>query len=324
MSLIQEALKRQQEEAEENNNEPKPSPAAPEASAIAPIPEPPNSPPQTADKKVIPVIEQASPKKNNVMVSLLGVTLLLIVLLGITGAAIYYGLKFSGIIGNEDNQLVSTDAASEPIEEPTEISQPPSTSAEESLPQQSVAVDSPGETATEPQQESVPQPSSVASRVNTTLTTLSSAKTPTPSENNEAASTVDPSQTPSDPVAGSEPMAGADTSAPEPPLEQESQNIQRTDTTPTDPAPAATPSLAQQEKAAPPPPPAPEPVIWPPINVTGVIGAGQQGSAIINNKVYGLNETFNGVTVKDFLRGAVLLEYKGETRQFGVGKRNRR
>jgi hypothetical protein len=68
------------------------------------------------------------------------------------------------------------------------------------------------------------------------------------------------------------------------------------------------------------PQPPPEPVIWPEIYVSGVMGAGTTGSAIINGKVYGVNDRIGEVAIVDFGRGFVILAYKGETRRFPVGR----
>jgi hypothetical protein len=82
--------------------------------------------------------------------------------------------------------------------------------------------------------------------------------------------------------------------------------------------------IAVTEPAAPPPvtpPPPPRPrVIWPDLHVSGFVGDGRSGSAIINGKVIGLNEAVEGATVREFGRGYVTLEYQGETRQFSVGR----
>lgn len=73
----------------------------------------------------------------------------------------------------------------------------------------------------------------------------------------------------------------------------------------------------------PPPPPPPPPIIWPELHISGVMGSGESGSAIINGNVIGLHENIGDVTVRGFGRGFVVLEYQGETRRFSVGRSTR-
>jgi hypothetical protein len=68
-----------------------------------------------------------------------------------------------------------------------------------------------------------------------------------------------------------------------------------------------------------PPPPPPRAVSWPKLALKGVVGKGQSGSAFINSEVVGPGEQIEGVKVVAIDKGAVRLEYQGETRILKVG-----
>ena len=61
------------------------------------------------------------------------------------------------------------------------------------------------------------------------------------------------------------------------------------------------------------------PVVWPRLALSGVMGHGPQGLAIINREHIGIGETVNGVTVVGIQDQGVELSYKGERRFLKVG-----
>jgi len=76
----------------------------------------------------------------------------------------------------------------------------------------------------------------------------------------------------------------------------------------------------------PPTPPKPEvkpavkpPVIWPTLTLTGIVGRGAKGSARINNEIFTVNETIQGVRVVSVGNQGVYLEYMGESKHLKVG-----
>jgi cytoskeletal protein RodZ len=62
-----------------------------------------------------------------------------------------------------------------------------------------------------------------------------------------------------------------------------------------------------------------EPVEWPTVKLQGVIGRGKNGSAILNNKVLAVNETIEGIRVIAVGKQGVELEYQAERRFIKVG-----
>ncbi|MBL7077883.1 MAG: hypothetical protein ISS31_10465 [Kiritimatiellae bacterium] len=65
------------------------------------------------------------------------------------------------------------------------------------------------------------------------------------------------------------------------------------------------------------------PVKWPALALQGVIGRGQNGSAIVNDQVLAVNEAIEGVRVLSVARQSVELEYEGERRTLKVGMSTR-
>jgi hypothetical protein len=59
---------------------------------------------------------------------------------------------------------------------------------------------------------------------------------------------------------------------------------------------------------------------WPDITISGVVGKEHAGAAFINNKVVGVNETIEGIRILAIKPQGALLEYKGETRLAKVGQ----
>ena len=78
---------------------------------------------------------------------------------------------------------------------------------------------------------------------------------------------------------------------------------------------------------APPPPPRAEapapardraPVEWPHLTLSGLVGRGRTGSAILNNEVVGVGESIQDVTLLGIDSEGVELEYRGERRHLKV------
>jgi len=84
-------------------------------------------------------------------------------------------------------------------------------------------------------------------------------------------------------------------------------------------APPAKPTVTPEPTPATPPAKPRTPVKWPSLALQGVIGRGQNGSAIINDQVLAVNETIENVRVVSVGRQNVELEHKGERRSLKVG-----
>lgn len=65
---------------------------------------------------------------------------------------------------------------------------------------------------------------------------------------------------------------------------------------------------------------APETVRWPPLELSGIVGKGANGSAIINGMVLSVNESIENVTIVAIENQGVRLEYKGHTQYLRVGQ----
>ncbi|MDD4870552.1 MAG: hypothetical protein PHR77_08325 [Kiritimatiellae bacterium] len=101
---------------------------------------------------------------------------------------------------------------------------------------------------------------------------------------------------------------------------------QQTQTVATTTSP--TPQQAEAAKMPEPPteppvvtaPPAEEPpVSWPSLVLTGVVGKGANGSAIINKQIVAVGETIDGVKIVAIKDKSVELEFKGKTQILKVG-----
>jgi hypothetical protein len=79
--------------------------------------------------------------------------------------------------------------------------------------------------------------------------------------------------------------------------------------------PARTPPpVAKPPEPAPSPPP-----VWPSLVLSGVVGKGNNGSAIINGEVVGIGEVIEGVKVTGIRKQGADLEYQGDVRYLKVG-----
>ena len=286
MSLIQEALKRQQAETEGTQppetttaipvstepieapelpsikaTPPAATPAAtppPVASIPAETPVPPpiseptrETPPPTVDKVEAPVTVESDSKSSNGIPGVIGVILLIILLVGAVMWAIMYGLNAASM--KSESTTIAT------VESPVT-----------------------GEALT------VTDPIDVQPK----------AETPTVVEN-----AVEPTITEHDP-SPDEPEVSAATE----PAQAESVP---TVTEVPEALPPTTPTVVT--------PPTPK-AQWPALKLSGIVGGGHGGAAIINRKILGVNETVEGVRVLRIEQKGTLLEYKNEKRFLKVGK----
>ena len=297
MSLIQEALKRQQQESDGTlPTEPTvetsaPSPADPPLAPQPPPETPPpqlTTPPKPKPQKVPlqrrskteptsdPETEQPPKKKSKVeskakatpvVPTVLGLLLLLALLIGSIGWAAVYGFRMAGI-------------------------QMPWDSSEPQGPANTVAVSEP-ET---PISESILPP--VASA------TVETTPDVTPA--------TEPEQKPAEDVVT---QAATVSVIPVP----ETIETERTETLAEAPTPVSTPVVE-----APPTVKAPPPVhlVWPAATISGIVkgGRGQGGAIIINDKVIGVGESIDGITVTAIEAKGAMLEYKKQRRFLKVGK----
>jgi len=91
---------------------------------------------------------------------------------------------------------------------------------------------------------------------------------------------------------------------------------------PPPPQPEPTATQAQPAVTTAPAPkvePTRQPVVWPSLTLTGVMGRGNRGSAIINGEVVGVGEVVKGVKIAGIGDQGVHLEYQGEKRFLKIG-----
>ena len=87
---------------------------------------------------------------------------------------------------------------------------------------------------------------------------------------------------------------------------------------PAQPAPLPAP-VRVEKAAAPPTKPAEEVVTWPTLSLSGVVGKGENGSAIINKQIVGVGESIEGVKVIAIRDKSIELEFKGKTQILRIG-----
>ncbi len=85
-------------------------------------------------------------------------------------------------------------------------------------------------------------------------------------------------------------------------------------------ATAPEPPIAAVPAVAPTAPEPPAPVKWPDITISGVVGKELKGAVFVGGKVYGVNETVSGIRIVAIKSQGALLEYQGETRLAKVGQ----
>jgi outer membrane biosynthesis protein TonB len=292
MSLIQEALKRQQQESE--GTLPPDAPNA-EPSEAAPKPPPPPAPSPTPSPSTAPSPKPKKPalvkhpdeaseetttveseqKPTRVLPALLGVILLLILLLAAVGWAIFYGLQYFGMGATETDAQVPTETVTTEPVAPHVATTPPAASP---------AADG------------------------KTPSTMPNAETPNVTAGDMTPSAMEPTTPPADSTENSTPVESAE-AAPEAATETQPPTVAPPDKAPR---PAA-------ETPVTPPEPQPE-IEWPPVKLSGIVGSGNTGAVMINGKVVGINELIDGIRVLSIEAKGALLEYKGDKRFLRVGK----
>ena len=85
----------------------------------------------------------------------------------------------------------------------------------------------------------------------------------------------------------------------------------------TTPIPIVVRPKATPTKTPPPPPP---PVPWPSLSLSGVVGGGHDGAAIINDEVVSVGDSILGVKVVSIVTDGVMLEFRGGKTKLRVGK----
>jgi hypothetical protein len=118
---------------------------------------------------------------------------------------------------------------------------------------------------------------------------------------------------PSPAVANPEPVASTDDPQPSP---LTAPAVATPDPPDTDPPVAVEPPSPQ-------PPPQPVArvgdVTWPRLSLSGLVGGKRGGAAIINNEVIGIGEAIEGAVVIDLTKKGATLEYQGEKQFLRVG-----
>lgn len=325
MSLIQEALRRQQEEMEADKHSPKPTdspqpsdespqqtdraevpdstkgPEAadrtapqpqqqePEKQAPTPTPPPSNTNPLPSDTPPSPEkTEPPAPLRRNTSdreQRVLGPLLTVLLVIILLGGAFIWAVwwGYGVLTATEDPELEPTPTVAE-SPDPTEEVEDESTDIPETAPETEAEEMADVDTTTE--EEVTIEPEDPEEEDVVVDSDVADPEMEEPPEPTETVTEVD------------EPDALAD--AEDPDVDEEAE-----------------------EETAELPDPDPEPIIWPDLQISGVMGTGDGGSAIINGKVLGAGETIGDVEVKDFGRGFVVLEYRGETRRFSVGRSTR-
>jgi cytoskeletal protein RodZ len=309
MSLIQEALKRQQEEF----GDCQPSGAAEQpasAAAIPPTPPPEQTPPRSklSLRKSVPEPEPVSeepldsaPDTRRPGLRVLGVLLLVLVIISAVFGLLWMAWQHFQADG-EKVQLASQPAASPDLIQP----------APDVIVPAAAPVESPADVAAAPPA----QPE----------TTLPSAVTPPPSAS--AAAQV-PAEVAPAPIAPPAPapdvvpapaVASAPVAAPKPAPAEAPAPVAATEPAPVV-APKPAPVVAKTPAPAAPPAPPAKPVVWPRLNLSGVLCSAVpgEGAARINNTMIFAGGEIEGVTLLKIKGDGVYLRYQGETRFLKVG-----
>ena len=127
-------------------------------------------------------------------------------------------------------------------------------------------------------------------------------------DNGTAGTDVKPQAEPVVVTAAKQPKQTAGTEPAAKPLEQ-ATTVQPT------PKPAVQVSTSEPQK-----PQGPPPVEWPSVTLAGFVGAGNDGTAILNGEFIGVGETIAGVKLVGFYQKSVKLSYKGETQTLKMGQ----
>ncbi len=302
MSLIQEALKRQQMELE--GQLPPPVSPLPPSPPVPVVQAPPSGDPAPTDgggqlpsqekaegRRITPDTDSVtltpSGQRHRVLPSLAAVLLVLLVLTGAVVWALMYGLELAGIRlpgmnRRAESTPVSAPAVSEVERDVTKIAD-------------AVPVSAARITADAPPPAPAPK-SSLASTVKTAVSDASTVAHHADEVMTDSAS----SKNAAAPVQG---IAKSDAAVPAP----------RVDPAPEPRAAPATPMTPAAATDI-------EPMVWPNLSISGVLGNEQKGAAFIDGKVVGVNETIQGVRILAIRSQSVMLEYKGESRLVKVGQ----
>ncbi|MDP6525198.1 MAG: hypothetical protein QGI24_04575 [Kiritimatiellia bacterium] len=323
MSLIQEALKRQQEDQGAENQEEEqpvaqPAEAAPQVKQqgeIAPpeqprtlplkptvAPEQPEEPagqePQTSDKK--PDQEPSEPKTESASrawLSLLSVLLILFVIIGALswGASIAFKKWRAQQEVASDIGMQGTDGESE---QPVAVAvDGDATQVEPDPPVADAGTVKPDDA---PETPAVKPDTTVAEAPAATTQPDKPVEIPKPFQLVEDKGTTEPDVKPQAEPAVAKPVAEP---AAEPPVQ-------------TAKAEPAVPSATAEPESSQPPPPA----AWPSVTLGGFVGAGNDGTAILNGEFISVGETIAGVKLVGLQRKSVMLSYNGKIQTLKIGQ----
>ncbi len=302
MSLIQEALKRQQQEMEETSSKAASAETSSPGSSGPPAPTQPSVAPasdvqasareplarrlsvrhehakpftptdlesrgETPEESKVP--KHAAEHAPRVLGPLLGVSIILVLLIGAAGWAVFFGLEMAGFqIPWKQSQippesLVPSEETPSVIRDHGAVSLPP----------------------------------------------------PSPTGPSVAGEDVSEMQKPEDPAGAgngrpltSQPLKLSDSQSAGDALPQDSHDADLVD------------GWEAVEPAPPVAVPSAEHVVWPEVFITGIVGSGQKGAIFINGRVVSVNESIQDVHVLAIQRQGALLEYKGEKRFVKVGQ----
>ena len=327
MSLIQEALKRQQMELE--GKLPPPASTTPPSPPVSPVVQAPPSgdPALTAAGAQLPSLEKpegrritpdadsvtlaSSESRHRVLPALATVLLVLLVLVGAVVWALMYGLELAGIHMPWMNRPVDTT----PVSAPATVAEV-QVAAPEATPAVPVPVPAKVAVVPPPAPEAPPAvtvpPQSTAENVPplpVPRKTLGSKVRTAVADASAAARHADAV------------MSGSTSATAAPPMQVVTKAVGLVPSPDEQPVPAPQPPAETSDPATPPAATAePEVQIWPDIVISGVLGNEQKGAAFINGKVVGVNETIQDVRIVAIRSQSALLEYKGETRLVKVGQ----
>jgi hypothetical protein len=123
------------------------------------------------------------------------------------------------------------------------------------------------------------------------------------------------------PTVAPQPVSTQTVAVAQPPAQAATQQVA---TVQTPPAPPPAQPVAQTNVAAvPAPPPTPAAVkaslTWPPMKLTAIIGKGKKGTARLNGQLLVVGEEIDGVRLVELSEYGVVIEYKGERQNLKLG-----
>lgn len=269
-------------------------PAAPEPPAAPAAPEPsePEPEPEPDRKRISPTPhgeDGSDEKQTRVLPALAAVIILLLLLAGAIVWAVIYGLDLAGIQvpWSKDDPAVA--------EQP--VAETPATDAADAAGAAGVSVvEMPTET---PADDTADADVAKPARKPTIGSVVRQAVKDASADAGEAN------------VVIADVASGTD-AEPEKPVTPDAEPPPVTDAAADQPATA----VATTPAAAVPP----EPIKWPDITISGVVGKEQKGAVFVNGKVIGVNETVEGIRIVAIKSQGAVLEYQGETRLAKVGQ----